>query len=335
MTIAKSRVRWDLRTDKAMAQAVQHARIPLCITNPQLPDNPIVYVNAAFLDLTGYEEDEVLGRNCRFLQGIGTTEESLVDLRRAIEGQKVETVEILNYRKDGSSFENALQIGPILDDDGNLVFFFGSQMDVTAKRDAERKARELAENELVHRLRNIVNVMDIVLRMTAREETDPKEVGRLASERLRTLSDAHLQTINRPDDQALSMMELAQPMLLAYAVKGAAQFELDGPAITLPKHLLSCLALVLHELATNSVKHGALGSEKGRITLTWDIQDVGAVDTLVFNWTETGGPTVVVPKRASGSKIISDLLTATGGTIALDWARTGLIARAQLPLTLY
>lgn len=318
-----------------MAQAVRHARIPLCISDPNQPDNPIVFTNTAFLDLTGYTEDEVVGRNCRFLQGEDTTEESLNALRSAIQNQSVETIEIVNYRKDGSRFTNALQIGPILDDSGNLAFYFGSQLDVTEKRDLECRARELADVELVHRLRNIVNVMEVVIKMTAREEADPKVVGSVAAERLRALSDAHLQTINHPDDYSASMTEVAQSTLLAYAPKGQKQFSLGGSDIILPSHLLSCMALVLHELATNSVKHGSLGAETGRVDLNWQILADKNVDVLGLVWRELDGPEVTKPERSSGSKIVSDLIEAVGGTLTLDWANSGLVARASFPLTLF
>lgn len=205
-----------------MAEAVLHARIPLCISDPNLPDNPIVFANAAFFDLTGYAEDEIVGRNCRVLQGRDTTQESVQAVRDAIAGCRVETVEILNYRKDGSCFVNALQVGPVLDADGKLIYFFGSQLDITAKREAERKARKLAEQELVHRLRNIINVMSVVITMTAREEQDPKAMGAVLVERLRTLSDAHFITINQPDDHTADLHDLVQSILAAYAPLGAA-----------------------------------------------------------------------------------------------------------------
>lgn len=332
VNISGSGARWDLKNDKAMAEAIRHARIPLCISDPNLPDNPIVFANSAFFDLTGYPEPEVIGKNCRFLQGESTTAGSIDAVREAVQAKRVETVEILNYRKDGSKFVNALQIGPIFDDDGHLVFYFGSQLDVTAKRDAERRARKLADEELVHRLRNIVNVMNVVIRMTAQEEKDANVLGTLMSERLRTLSDAHFQTINRPDHQNVSLSELAQTILLAYSPKGAQQFNIEGPDLALPRHLLSCIALGLHELATNSVKHGALGVAVGKVNFDWTVQTDGEGRKLTFFWREINGPKVVKPDRRSGSKIVSDLITAVGGTIELSWEETGLIVTANFTL---
>jgi PAS domain S-box-containing protein len=85
--------------------AIERTRMPMVITDPQQPDNPIVMVNQAFLDLTGYESGEVIGRNCRFLQGTGTDPNKVAGLRHDLAaGLDHFEAELLNYRKDGSSF---------------------------------------------------------------------------------------------------------------------------------------------------------------------------------------------------------------------------------------
>jgi hypothetical protein len=104
--------------------------IAAVISNPRLPDNPIVQCNDAFVALTGYEESEVLGRNCRFLAGMGTEKHLTDRLREAIEEARPALVEITNYKKDGSAFRNAVLLAPVFGDDGSLHFFLGSQMDV-------------------------------------------------------------------------------------------------------------------------------------------------------------------------------------------------------------
>ena len=326
-----TQTRWNFKNDTAIAEAVRHARIPLCISDPNLSDNPIVFANQAFMDLTGFTEGEVIGQNCRFLQGEGTTIESKKKVRDAIAGQRVETIEILNYRKDGSAFVNALQIGPITDDDGKLIYFFGSQLDVSEKHDAEERARALAEQELIHRLRNIVNVMAVVIEMTAREVSDPKVMSGIVVVRQRALSDAHLQTINRLDDQEIHISDLIRTILLAYSPKGMDQYELEGPVVLLPQHLLSCIALGLHEFATNSVKYGALGSEGGRVSVAWDMTSDDGLDGLSLKWVESNGPKVVTPTRQSGSQIVRDLIESVGGSVAMEFEEDGLIVRAVFP----
>ena len=100
------------------------------ISNPRLPDNPIVACNDAFLRLTGYERDEIVGRNCRFLRGPGSEPEPIEMLRTAIRARQPVMVEIVNYKKDGTPFRNAVMVAPIFDASGELEWFLGSQVEV-------------------------------------------------------------------------------------------------------------------------------------------------------------------------------------------------------------
>ncbi len=97
------------------------------ITDPRQTDNPIVFANDAFVDLTGYSRDEILGRNCRFLQGEDTDPATVGAIRTAIESGKAITVDILNYKKDGTPFLNRLSIRPIVSDNGEIDNFVGVQ----------------------------------------------------------------------------------------------------------------------------------------------------------------------------------------------------------------
>ena len=94
------------------AAAVRGTRMPMVITNPRLADNPIVFVNKAFQDLTGYERDEIVGQNCRFLQGPKSDKAAVAKIREAIEAGEDIHIDLLNCRKDGSTFWNALFIKP-------------------------------------------------------------------------------------------------------------------------------------------------------------------------------------------------------------------------------
>ncbi|MFD2647093.1 PAS domain-containing protein [Devosia albogilva] len=112
------------------AAAMRATRMPMLITDPRLPDNPIVFVNDAFHRLTGYTREETLGRNCRFLQGPGTNNEDVARIRTAIEQREPIEVELLNYKKNGDIFWNRVLISPVFDG-GELTYFFASQLDVT------------------------------------------------------------------------------------------------------------------------------------------------------------------------------------------------------------
>ena len=95
------------------------------ISNPHLDDNPLIYVNEKFLSESGYSAEEVVGRNCRFLQGPGTCPEATQAIGRAIGARK--EVDILNYRKDGSTFMNRVRIRPLFDENSDLMYFLGVQ----------------------------------------------------------------------------------------------------------------------------------------------------------------------------------------------------------------
>lgn len=130
--------------DRALAASAEG----ITIADARLPDNPLIYANAGFERLTGYLSDEVLGRNCRFLQGPGTDEATLDNLRAAIREQREITVQLLNYRKDGTTFWNRLSITPVRDPSSTVTHFIGVQSDVTGEKhaqDALQRANEQLE----------------------------------------------------------------------------------------------------------------------------------------------------------------------------------------------
>jgi len=132
--------------------ALQMTRMPMILTDPRQDDNPIVFANKAFLDLTGYEESEIIGRNCRFLQGADTDRAAVADLREAIARREAISLEILNYKRDGSAFWNAVFIAPVFDDHGELIYFFASQLDVTRRRSSEQSFRQAQKMEAIGQL---------------------------------------------------------------------------------------------------------------------------------------------------------------------------------------
>ncbi len=125
-----------------LERAVESTSNGVLITDPKLPDNPIVYANPAFQRITGYSAEEVLGRNCRFLQREDRDQPALDEVRKAIEEGRDCRVVVRNYRKDGVLFWQELSISPVRDDQGRITHFVGIQDDVTE--------RKLAEERLVH-----------------------------------------------------------------------------------------------------------------------------------------------------------------------------------------
>ena len=179
------------------AAAVRATRMPMVITNPRLPDNPIVFCNEAFQDLSGYSRSEIVGRNCRFLQGHDTDRATVSRIRAAIDNGTDIATDLLNYRKDGSTFWNALYLSPVRDDGGAIIYYFASQLDVSdrvlAERDAIERRRKVEQQiaertadlehaleaktlllqELDHRVKNNLAMIGSLLRLQARASTEP------------------------------------------------------------------------------------------------------------------------------------------------------------------
>ena len=138
--------------EQALCASIDLSPIATVITNPRLPDNPVIAANAAFRSLTGYEEAEIIGRNCRFLAG-EATEPWLTDrIRESISSLRPTLCELLNYRKDGTPFRNAVLIAPIFDSDGAVAWFLGSQVAVGAGADAPLALRQGRARQLVAKL---------------------------------------------------------------------------------------------------------------------------------------------------------------------------------------
>lgn len=118
----------------SLSEMISGSAIAAVISDPRLPDNPIVECNEAFTALTGYPREEIVGRNCRFLAGPGTDPAATEALRQGIAAGRPVMVEILNYKKDGTPFRNAVLVAPIFEADGSLRYFLGSQVEIDERQ---------------------------------------------------------------------------------------------------------------------------------------------------------------------------------------------------------
>jgi PAS domain S-box-containing protein len=133
---------WPDPSERELFASIALSPIATVISNPRLPDNPVVAANAAFCRLTGYAEAEILGRNCRFLAGPTTEPGQTEQIRRAIRSPSASLTELVNYKKDGTRFRNAVLIAPIFGADGSVFWFLGSQVEVGDAADAPLAIRQ-------------------------------------------------------------------------------------------------------------------------------------------------------------------------------------------------
>lgn len=124
-----------------LLKAVNASTTGIIITDNQLPDNPIIFCNDRFLEMTGYQRNEIIGRNCRFLQGEDRSQDARFKLKEAVEKGITAEVELRNYRKDGTIFWNELYMAPIVNEEQKVTHFIGVQNDVTRRKNAEQRLK--------------------------------------------------------------------------------------------------------------------------------------------------------------------------------------------------
>ncbi len=297
--------------------------MPMVVSDARQSDNPIVLANQAFLDLTGYTAEEVVGRNCRFLQGEDTCPVAVAEIRTAVAQAREANVELLNYRKDGSAFWNALHISPIVDDDGELLYFFSSQEDTTELRQVERleEAEHRLLKEVDHRTLNTLAVVLGIVRLTKAHDTAAYVAA--VQRRVQALVRAHT-LLAQHGWQAAPLEGLIGVQVDPF---GLPREALSGPPVEVAAQYVQPLALVLHEMISNAATHGALSTPEGSLDLQW----IEADGQVTLNWTERGGPPPPLNEsRGFGLTIMKATLDRQlGGSLRREWTSDGLNAELR------
>jgi PAS domain S-box-containing protein len=301
--------------------AVERTRMPMVVTDPRKPDAPIVLANQAFLDLTGYTAEEVLGRNCRFLQGPETRAADVEKVRQGLaEGRDVD-VELLNYRKDGSTFINQLAISPVIGEDGTLLYYFGSQKDVTERRRAEllEESERRLLMEVDHRTMNSLAVVQSIVKMS--HGATLQSYAASIQGRIAALAGAH-RILARRGWSGAHLGELIGAQLTPWT--SANRIDAKGPDLLLGPDLAQPVALVFHELLENALMHGALAEPDGTLEIEWR----GEGECASIRWRELSGKSVSEPSKLGfGLRTIRGVIEGQlAGTVSLDWTGKGLAA---------
>ena len=252
------------------AAAFRTALLPMVLTDPLRADNPIVFANDAFLRLTGYPADDVVGRNCRFLQGPDTDRRDRQRIARALAEGEAVSVEILNYRRDGTAFWNALAISPVRDAAGRLRCFFASQSDVTERRQA-LQAKTALLHEVDHRVKNSLQMASalVALQMGGVADAALRETLATMLHRIEALATLHRRLYQSEDTAWFSVDAFTHDIvtdLVAAAGRTDIAVGLDLQPIRIAAEQAAPLALIVNELVTNALKH-AFADRPGRLTV--------------------------------------------------------------------
>ena len=275
-------------------RAIETAAQGITVADARREDEPLIYANRAFERITGYSQAEVLGRNCRFLQGEGTDPETVSELSAAVADRRAVTVELLNYRKDGTPFWNRLDVVPVADEEGTVTHMLGLQRDVTERKEREQRLAVL-DRLLRHNLRNRMNV----IRGYAEEiaATGDGAAG-LAAGRVTEAADDLLGLVDRirafrgvvvADDTELETIDLVP--VLAEAARGVAKPESEsasasgtGVTLDLPEHAPVRAHRTLPEAVTDLVHHAA---DDGGVTVALRVDD--EADAVSLTVRDRGG----------------------------------------------
>jgi two-component system CheB/CheR fusion protein len=209
--------------------------------------------------------------------------------------------------------------------DGVVITF----LDISELRSGEARQRLLL-SELTHRVRNILAVIQAIARHTLRADPANKELIDSFEGRLSALASAHTLLVES-DWKGADLGELAQQQLAAYRPRPPDRLRIEGEPVLLPADLATPFGLVLHELATNAAKHGALSNRTGKVAVTWGVSRGNNIRALRFDWKETGGPASREPAPTGfGSTLIESAIP--GARVKREFRGDGLEVTVEVPL---
>ena len=313
--------------------AAERTRMAMVFTDAKAPGNPIIFANDSFLKLTGYQREEVLGQSFNFLMARGADPDALAAIEGAFDGNAGEDPEIRYRRKDDTIFCGTIFVSPVRDEAGEIIQHFASFIDTTRHKKEEDRLRFLLD-ELNHRTQNTLATVLAIAKQTLGGVVD-NEIADVFQGRILALSKAQ-SLLGRTSWDRVGLHHVLDRILDPFGLHDQRKdrFHLGGADVRLqPKAALS-LAMVFHELATNSGKYGALSVDAGRITITWEVEGSADAQRMRLLWKESGGPPVAPPTRKGfGSRLIErGLAQELNGEVRLDYDPSGVSCKIAMPL---
>ena len=281
--------------------AADTTRMAMVLPARSEPGNPIIFTNDSFLALTGYGREEVLGQDFNFIMAHAADADALRQIEAEFVGHSDGGAEILYRRKDGSEFWAALFISPVEDENGDVVQYFASFVDLSKHKEEQAQSKMLID-ELNHRVKNTLSAVQSIVRQALQTGSDPKVVRGSIETRLFALSRSH-DLLTRENWESAGLLDVVNDAVAPFVTaEGRAQrFVITGNNIRFPPKEALALGIAFNELGTNAVKYGAFANEMGSILVSWAIEPSPEGKRLLLRWQEKETGRASRPHQGKGS----------------------------------
>jgi PAS domain S-box-containing protein len=266
----------------------------------------------------GYAAEEAIGQPITIVIPKDRQSEERTILTRIRRGERIDHFETVRQRKDGSLIVISLTVSPVKGTDGEIVGASKIARDISAQKRSQDQIATLAR-EAEHRSKNLFANVLATVKLSQSETLEG--LKQAIEGRIRALANVHSLFVETRWIGA-ELSTIARQELAPYLEKGELRARIDGPQLLLEPDAAQSIAVIVHELATNAAKYGALSTADGRIDLSWSNESNGRLE---LRWTETGGPPAKVPTREGlGGRIIRQLAGTLNGSARFDWRLEGL-----------
>ncbi len=285
--------------------------------------------NGGATRIFGYAPEEMVGQSILKLIPPDLRHEEDEILARLRQGQRVDHFDTVRLTKDGRRIDISITVSPVRDATGTIVGASKVARDVSDRKRHEDMQRLLFD-ELNHRVKNTLATIQSIASLSLRRSASPSDFVRSFNGRVQALAKAH-DLLVRGEMRSADLHELVRAQV-AFGTNDPSRVHLSGPQVKLDARSAVQMALVLHELATNAHKYGALSVPGGWLSVSWEVE-AGPAPRLIMDWAEHGVPDLQVPStRGFGSTLIERSLESLGGEAEVRYGADGLSCRIGMPL---
>lgn len=326
-----------LDDDKAF-EGFSRAKVAMVVTNPNLDDNPIVYVNQAFTRVTGFARSASIGRNCRFLQGENTSKKDVDRLRTGVEGDESVSVDIVNYRANGEPFLNRLTVAPIEDENGHIRYFVGIQKELR-QSEVQASSEELNAQmmEVQNRVKSDLSMIIGMIRQQTGTTSVPEDFAALSRriETLQLLYEEMKLSDNCANRDAIQMGSFLSRLAAAIAHiegKPGVRLSLQIEPLKVPLETATRVGLAMSELMTNAFQHAFDRMDTGLVEIRMSRLSAGGLRLIVAD----DGVGIPADQQwpdplTVGGRIVTGLIEGLEGTLHLGRGAAGSFVTIDVP----